>query len=75
MDSPSEVLFLTDLVEEAKAAKRAGVHAVLSVRPGNEPLPDVSVLPVTFFFLLFCYGGGGGDGLPLSTMFSEMFLD
>ncbi|CAN0529966.1 unnamed protein product, partial [Ectocarpus sp. 12 AP-2014] len=40
VDSPSEVLFLTDLLAEAEAAKLAGVRAVLSVRPGNEPLPD-----------------------------------
>eukprot|EP00903_Cladosiphon_okamuranus_P013426 g12506.t1 len=39
VDSPSEVLFLTDLIAEAEAAKIANVRAVLSVRPGNEPLP------------------------------------
>lgn len=65
VDSPSEVLFLTDLLPEAEAAKLAGVRAVLSVRPGNEPLPDVSVAAGHGFSL---HGGGGGgcDGLPMS---------
>ncbi|CAN0022087.1 unnamed protein product, partial [Hapterophycus canaliculatus] len=40
VDSPSEILFLTDLIHEAEAAKLANLRAVLSVRPGNEPLPD-----------------------------------
>ena len=44
VDSPSEVLFLTDLIAEAEAAKLADVRTVLSVRPGNDPLPAVSVL-------------------------------
>lgn len=39
MDDPSEVLFLTDVAEEATAAKAAGMSTVLSLRPGNAPLP------------------------------------
>jgi len=34
-----EVLFVTDIYEEAVAAREAGVAATLSVRPGNKPLP------------------------------------
>lgn len=45
VDSPSEVLFLTDLIAEAEAAKLANVRTVLSVRPGNDPLPAVSAVP------------------------------
>lgn len=39
VDSGSDVLFVTDVIEEAQAAAQAGVDAVLSVRPGNKPLP------------------------------------
>ena len=39
VDKPSDVLFLTDVVEEAAAAKAVGMDAVISDRPGNSPLP------------------------------------
>lgn len=39
VDSGKDVLFVTDVIEEAEAAAAAGVDAVLSVRPGNKPLP------------------------------------
>ncbi|KAG1666539.1 hypothetical protein FOA52_014436 [Chlamydomonas sp. UWO 241] len=39
-DSPSELLFATDVLAEAEAAKAAGWQAVLVVRPGNKALPD-----------------------------------
>ncbi|TYZ63094.1 hypothetical protein PybrP1_002624 [[Pythium] brassicae (nom. inval.)] len=39
VDSGKDVLFVTDIIEEAEAAAKAGVDAVLSVRPGNTPLP------------------------------------
>ncbi|KAG2392734.1 hypothetical protein C9374_011459 [Naegleria lovaniensis] len=37
----SEILFLTDNIGEAEAAREAGVDAVLSVRPGTKPLPEI----------------------------------
>ncbi|CAN1179375.1 Probable bifunctional methylthioribulose-1-phosphate dehydratase/enolase-phosphatase E1 [Linum perenne] len=40
VDNPSEILFLTDVVQEAVAAKAAGLEALISVRPGNAPLPE-----------------------------------
>lgn len=40
VDSPSELLFATDVLAEAQAAKEAGWNAVLVVRPGNKPLPE-----------------------------------
>ncbi|CAI0440910.1 unnamed protein product [Linum tenue] len=40
VDNPSEILFLTDVVQEAVAAKAAGLKAMISVRPGNAPLPE-----------------------------------
>jgi methylthioribulose 1-phosphate dehydratase / enolase-phosphatase E1 len=40
VDLPSEILFATDVLAEAQAAKEAGWRAVLVVRPGNEPLPQ-----------------------------------
>ncbi|KAF0975180.1 hypothetical protein FDP41_005933 [Naegleria fowleri] len=36
----SEILFLTDNIGEAEAAREAGVDAVLSVRPGTKALPE-----------------------------------
>ncbi|CAA6671498.1 unnamed protein product [Spirodela intermedia] len=36
----SQILFLTDVYEEAVAAKAAGLEVIISVRPGNGPLPD-----------------------------------
>jgi len=50
VDSPSEVLFITDIIEEAEAAQKAGLDAVLSLRPGNAPLPAGHTFPsVTSF--------------------------
>ena len=39
VDSPSEILFATDVLGEALAAKAAGWQAVLVKRAGNKPLP------------------------------------
>lgn len=38
--APEEVLFLTDVVKEAEAAKEAGLNVVLVSRPGNAELTD-----------------------------------
>ncbi|KAK4779220.1 hypothetical protein SAY86_006748 [Trapa natans] len=40
VDKPSDVLFITDVHQEATAAKDAGLEVVVSVRPGNAPLPQ-----------------------------------
>ncbi|KAK8591542.1 hypothetical protein V6N13_031582 [Hibiscus sabdariffa] len=40
VDKPSDILFLTDVYQEATAAKAAGLEAIISVRPGNGPLPE-----------------------------------
>ncbi|KAK4795192.1 hypothetical protein SAY86_013186 [Trapa natans] len=40
VDKPSDVLFITDVHQEAVAAKGAGLEAVISVRPGNGLLPE-----------------------------------
>ncbi|KAL8167307.1 hypothetical protein V2J09_008806 [Rumex salicifolius] len=40
VDSPSEILFVTDVYQEATAAKAAGLDVVLLIRPGNVPLPE-----------------------------------
>lgn len=37
--SAGDVLFVTDVLAEAQAARESGMQAVLSVRPGNAPLP------------------------------------
>ncbi|RYQ96729.1 hypothetical protein Ahy_B08g092587 isoform A [Arachis hypogaea] len=40
VDKPSDILFVTDVYQEATAAKGAGLEAVISIRPGNGPLPE-----------------------------------
>ncbi|KAG7397465.1 Methylthioribulose-1-phosphate dehydratase [Phytophthora boehmeriae] len=45
VDSPKDVLFVTDVIEEAQAAEAAGLDTVLSVRPGNKELPEVHHFP------------------------------
>ena len=37
--APSEVLFATDAIVEARAACAAGFQVILTLRPGNVPLP------------------------------------
>ncbi|GMH25547.1 hypothetical protein Nepgr_027390 [Nepenthes gracilis] len=37
---PAEILFVTDVYQEAIAAKEAGLEVIISVRPGNGRLPD-----------------------------------
>ena len=39
-DCPAEaILFVSDVVEELEAAKASGLQTLLSVRPGNKPVP------------------------------------
>ncbi|XP_044160709.1 enolase-phosphatase E1 isoform X1 [Bufo gargarizans] len=38
--STGNILFLTDITKEAEAARTAGVHVALAVRPGNAALTD-----------------------------------
>ncbi|CAL9243455.1 unnamed protein product [Arabidopsis halleri] len=40
VDNPSDILFVTDVYQEATAAKAAGLEAIISIRPGNAPLPE-----------------------------------
>ncbi|KAF5177841.1 Enolase-phosphatase e1 [Thalictrum thalictroides] len=40
VNSPAEILFFTDVYQEAIAAKEAGLEVIISVRPGNGPLPE-----------------------------------
>eukprot|EP00026_Physarum_polycephalum_P015737 Phypoly_transcript_16489.p1 GENE.Phypoly_transcript_16489~~Phypoly_transcript_16489.p1 ORF type:complete len:256 (+),score=37.89 Phypoly_transcript_16489:90-857(+) len=51
---PKNVLFLTDLYQEAVAASQAQFHVCISVRPGNQPLPADNPFPtVSDFTTLF----------------------
>ncbi|KAJ8616605.1 hypothetical protein MRB53_035977 [Persea americana] len=40
VDKPSQILFVTDVYQEAMAAKAAGLEVIISIRPGNAPLPE-----------------------------------
>lgn len=43
---PAKISFVTDNIKEAVAAHEAGIHAILSVRPGTAPLPEAHTFPV-----------------------------
>jgi methylthioribulose 1-phosphate dehydratase/enolase-phosphatase E1 len=45
-----KVLFVTDILEEAQAAVKAGMSAVISVRPGNAALPEGHGFPCVTSF-------------------------
>ncbi len=51
-EDPGECLFLTDNLHEARAAREAGMKAVLTVRPGNHDLPEHDFETVKSFALL-----------------------
>ena len=47
---PEQIVFISDVVEELAAAKEAGLQTVLSVRPGNKPVPkDHGFLAINSF--------------------------
>ena len=48
-DSPSDILFITDIVEEAIAASQAGLSAAIAVRPGNHPVNAHNFISVHSF--------------------------
>ncbi|XVE92746.1 hypothetical protein REPUB_Repub01dG0126200 [Reevesia pubescens] len=40
VDRPSDMLYVTDSFQEAVAARAAGLEVIISIRPGNGPLPE-----------------------------------
>nr|AFK37796.1 unknown [Lotus japonicus] len=40
VDKSSDILFVTDVFQEATAAKAAGLEVIIFIRPGNGPLPE-----------------------------------
>jgi enolase-phosphatase E1 len=48
-----QILFLTDSLDEALAAREAGLRVRLSLRPGNHPLPEHDFRTITSFADLF----------------------
>ena len=58
---PAEILFVSDVVTELDAARAAGLHAALSLRPGNAPAPNRhGFAALTSFDELFPAEGTGG---------------
>jgi enolase-phosphatase E1 len=50
---PEQILFISDVVAELSAAKTAGMQTLLSIRPGNKPVPpDHGFTSVTDFRLI-----------------------
>ncbi|MEM7478279.1 MAG: acireductone synthase, partial [Planctomycetota bacterium] len=37
---PGDILFVSDVIEELSAASEAGLQTRLSIRPGNQPVPE-----------------------------------
>ncbi|MFM7561667.1 MAG: HAD-IA family hydrolase, partial [Planctomycetota bacterium] len=37
---PHQILFVSDIVDELRAARQAGLETALSVRPENQPQPE-----------------------------------
>ena len=50
VDKPSDILFVTDIYEEAVAADAAGLQVVISNRVGNAPLSASNAFPVVTNF-------------------------
>ncbi|KAK4487223.1 hypothetical protein RD792_006543 [Penstemon davidsonii] len=50
VDNPSDILFVTDVYQEATAAKAAGLEVIISIRPGNGPLPENHGFPTITSF-------------------------
>ena len=46
VDSAADILFATDIVDEAQAAKAAGWNCAIVSRPGNKELPPDHGFPV-----------------------------
>jgi len=44
-----KILFVTDNIDEANAAAKAGMHVALAVRPGNKPLIEHEFVEVKSF--------------------------
>ncbi|XP_059663170.1 probable bifunctional methylthioribulose-1-phosphate dehydratase/enolase-phosphatase E1 2 isoform X2 [Cornus florida] len=40
VDRPADLLFVTHAFHEAVAARAAGLQVIISIRPGNQPLPE-----------------------------------
>ncbi|KAL5797540.1 hypothetical protein ACOSQ2_002360 [Xanthoceras sorbifolium] len=40
VDRPADMLFVTDVFQEAVAARAAGLEVIIPIRPGNKPLPE-----------------------------------
>ncbi|PPR95667.1 hypothetical protein GOBAR_AA24994 [Gossypium barbadense] len=40
VDKPSDILFVINVYQEATAAKAVNLEVVMSIRPGNNPLPE-----------------------------------
>jgi methylthioribulose 1-phosphate dehydratase/enolase-phosphatase E1 len=50
VDNAKDVVFVTDLLAEAKAARMAGLDVLLSVRPGNGEIAEAHDFPVITSF-------------------------
>lgn len=46
VDAPSDILFATDVLGEARAAHEAGWRAVLVVRDGNKSITEKHAFPI-----------------------------
>ncbi|GMP67308.1 hypothetical protein CsSME_00027347 [Camellia sinensis var. sinensis] len=40
VDRPADMLFVTNMIQEAESARAAGLEVMISIRPGHRPLPE-----------------------------------
>lgn len=40
VDRPADMLFVTNIIQEAESARAAGLEVMISIRPGHRPLPE-----------------------------------
>ena len=50
VEQPSDVVFVTDILDEAQAASESGMQAVLSLRSGNAPIKEDHSFPTIASF-------------------------
>lgn len=53
---PQQILFISDIVDELRAARKVGLETALSVRPENQPQPQEHGFPVIHSFAELNFG-------------------
>jgi enolase-phosphatase E1 len=52
--TPGQIVFVSDVLAELKAAQKAGMQSILSIRPGNQPVEEPHEFPSINSFRQLC---------------------